>query len=97
MVVAEVTFLVGRRLGPEVEATFLRSLSVLEVEAPLIEDWQYMAELVVRYGDLPFGGTGASVAALANRLKTDLIVTLDRRHFGVLRTPAGQPYQLLPE
>lgn len=97
MVVAEVTYIVGRRMGPAAEAGFLDGLSDLEIEAPSREDLAAMARLVSRYGDLPLGGTDASVASLADRLETDLVVTLDRRHFSILRTPAGQPYRLLPD
>jgi predicted nucleic acid-binding protein len=97
MVVAEVTYMIGRRMGPIAEAGFLDGLADLEIEAPSRDDLAAMARLVTRYGDLPLGGTDASVAVLADRLETDLIVTLDRRHFGVLRTPDGHPYRLLPE
>jgi predicted nucleic acid-binding protein len=97
LVVAEVTYLVGRRLGAEIEAAFLRGLATLEVEAPAVEDWTTIADLVAQYGDFPLGGTDASVAVLAERLATDLIVTLDRRHFGAIRSPGGRPFQLLPD
>ncbi len=97
LVVAEVTYLVGRRLGPDIEAAFLRGLATLEVEAPIVEDWPLIADLVERYGDFPLGGTDASVAVLADRLGTDLIVTLDRRHFGAVRSSAGRSFRLLPD
>ncbi len=97
MVVAEVTYIVGQRMGPVAEAGFLDGLADLEVEAPSREDLAAMARLVTRYGDLPLGGTDASVAVLADRFETDLVVTLDRRHFGILRTPEGHPYRLLPD
>jgi predicted nucleic acid-binding protein len=97
MVVAEVSYLVGRRLGAATEAAFLRSLSAVEVEAPSADDWQDIADLVQRYGDFPLGGTDASVAVLAERLGTDVIVTLDRRHFAAIRMSNGRPFRLLPE
>jgi predicted nucleic acid-binding protein len=97
LVVAEVTYLVGRRLGATTEAAFLRGLSAVEVEAPALEDWPAIAGLVERYGDFPLGGTGASAAVLAERLGTDLIVTLDRRRFGAIRMKNGRPFTLLPE
>jgi predicted nucleic acid-binding protein len=37
------------------------------------------------------------VAVLAERLGTNLIVSLDRRHFGALRMKDGRPFELLPE
>lgn len=97
LVIAEVTYLVGRRLGAAIEAAFLRGLAALEVEAPAVEDWPAIADLVERYGDFPLGGTDASVAVLAERLGTDLIVTLDRRHFGAIRSAQGRPFRLLPD
>ncbi len=97
LVVAEVTYLVGSRLGPAAEATFLRGLGTLAVEAPAAEDWAEIGRLVERYADLPLGGTDASVAVMADRMGTDLIVTLDIRHFGVIRSRDQPPYRLLPD
>ncbi|MCY7419469.1 MAG: PIN domain-containing protein [Chloroflexi bacterium] len=97
LVVAEVTYLVGRRLGPAIEAAFLRGLASFEVEAPRPNDWPRIADLVERYGDFPLGGTDASVIALADRLDTRVILTLDRRHFGAVRSRTDQPFLLLPE
>jgi predicted nucleic acid-binding protein len=97
LVVAEASHLVGRRLGPSIEAAFLRGLSELEVECPGTEDWALIADLVERYRDFPLGATDASVAVLAERLDTDLIVTLDRRHFGAIRTSTGGAFTLLPD
>lgn len=97
LVVSEACYLLGSRLGPRTEARFLRGLAELEVEAPSPEDWPRIAELVEKYSDFPLGGTDASVAVLAERLGTDLIVTLDRRHFAAIRMSDGRPFSLLPE
>jgi hypothetical protein len=97
LVVAEVTYLVGRRLGPGAEGAFLRGLGVLEVEAPSGADWDRMADLVDRYADFPLGGTDASVVALAERLGTATLVTLDRRHFGAVLSASGRRFTLLPD
>lgn len=96
LVVAEATYLIGRRLGAHAESTFLRGLHGLEVEAPSTDDWAAIADLVERYADFPLGGTDASVAVLADRLGTDLIVSLDRRHFAAIRSASGGSYRLLP-
>jgi uncharacterized protein len=97
LVVAEVAYLIGNRLGPGSEAAFLRGLSSLEVEAPGVDEWPLIADLVERYGDFPIGTADASVAVLADRLETDLLITLDRRHFGAMRSPRGRTFRLLPE
>lgn len=97
LVLAEVSYLLGERMGASAEAQFCRHVGSFDVEAPLREEWAAIAELVERYGDFPLGAADASVAMLADRLGTDLIVTLDRRHFATLRSARGRPYQLLPE
>jgi len=96
-VAAEVAYLVGERLGPLIQARFIGTLAAYEVEAPSTAEWETIAQLIERYADFPLGAVDASVAVLANRLKTDLIVTLDQRHFRALRTPSGGSYSLLPE
>jgi predicted nucleic acid-binding protein len=97
LVIAEVSYLVGKRLGPQIEPAFLRGLTALEVEPPAPGDWPAIAELVARYADVRLGTVDASVAVLADRLDTDLIVTLDTGHFGVIRSPRGRVFRLLPE
>jgi uncharacterized protein len=97
LAITEAAYLIASRLGPRAEAVFLRSLGSLEVEAPAAEEWIHIAELVERYADFPLGACDASVAVLADRLGTDIIVTLDRRHFAALRSRGGTPYRLLPD
>jgi uncharacterized protein len=96
LVVAEVSYLVGSRLGPKAEASFLRGLSQIEVEPPTFDEWERIAELVDEYADLPLGGTDASVVALAERLDAGVVITLDRRHFTVVRTRHRKALDLLP-
>jgi predicted nucleic acid-binding protein len=96
MVVAEVSYLLGKRLGPAVEAGFLAGLVALDVQAPDPEDWPRIADLVREYADFPLGATDASVVALAERLNTDLVITLDRRHLGAVRPRHCPAFRLLP-
>jgi predicted nucleic acid-binding protein len=67
------------------------------VEAPVPEEWPAIASLVEKYGDFPLGATDASVVVLAERLGTDLLITLDRRHFSAIRMSNGRPFRLLPD
>ena len=88
--------MVGRRLGPVAESAFLGGLAGFDVAVPAPDDWPRIAELVVAYGDFPLGGTDASVVVLAERLGTDLVITLDRRHFSAIRPRHCSAFQLLP-
>ena len=95
--VAEVCYLLGQRHGAEVEARFVSGLADFRVQAPEPEDWPQIAALVRSYGDLPIGATDASVAVLADRLKTKRVATLDRRHFSVIRSRDGSAFELYPQ
>ena len=55
------------------------------------------AQLQVQFADQPIGFVDASVFATCEALGEDKVATLDRRHFGVLRTSTGQELRLLPE
>ncbi|HWE82469.1 MAG TPA: PIN domain-containing protein [Gaiellaceae bacterium] len=98
LVIAEVTYLVGTRLGPEAEVRFLGDLANRAfVTVPVEEnDWLRIAELVARYRDLPLGTVDASVVAAAERLGVTTIATLDRRHFGVVRPAHTAAFELIP-
>lgn len=96
MVLCELSYLIGRRGGPRVEARFLRLLAEQDVVGPTPADFTRMAELVEQYADLSLGGTDASVIALAERLGADTIATLDRRHFSVVRPRHVERFRLLP-
>lgn len=97
MVVAETTYLVARTLGPATEADFLAGMEEFEIDLPLPDDWNRIAELVRQYRDFPLGGTDASIIVLAERLQTDLLLTLDRRHFGAVRPRHVPAFRILPE
>jgi uncharacterized protein len=56
-----------------------------------------VGELVAQYQDFPLGGVDASVVALAERLRTDLVVTLDQRHFRAVRPSHCPAFRLLPD
>lgn len=64
---------------------------------PTPADFVRMAELMERYADFPLGGTDASVIALAERLGSDTIITLDRRNFTVVRPRHLERFTLLPD
>ncbi|MGH3814907.1 MAG: type II toxin-antitoxin system VapC family toxin [Pseudonocardiaceae bacterium] len=83
LVITEVCYLLGTRLGPVAEADFLAVLARQEFElVPLTaSDFARAAELTRKYSDLPLGAVDASVIAVAERLSDRDIATTDRRHF----------------
>jgi predicted nucleic acid-binding protein len=97
LVVAEVSYLAATRLGAKAEATFIAGLSDLDVDGPPPQEWTRIAELIRQYENFPLGATDASVVALAERLGTTHVITLDRRHFQAIRPSHCEALQLLPE
>jgi uncharacterized protein len=97
-VLAELDYLVLRELGVEFELSVLREVAVGGYAlAPFDEVAVGEAETVARrYADLRVGLADASLVVLAGRYRTNRILTLDERHFRTLRTPAGEPFVVLP-
>lgn len=98
LVITEVAYLLETRLGWEAEVRFLGDFSAGNfTTAPVLPgDWMRIAELVARYHDLSLGTVDASVVALAERLGIEVIATLDRRHFTVVRPKHVRAFALLP-
>jgi predicted nucleic acid-binding protein len=97
-VLVEASFLVGRRFGAHAEAALLRRASegVLLVEDATRVDIGRAAELVEKYANLRIGMVDAVVVAMAERLGTSRVLTLDRRHFTVIRPAHCEALELLP-
>jgi predicted nucleic acid-binding protein len=71
-------------------------MRLLRVVGLVDADFARMANLVRQYADLPLGGTDASVVAVAERLKTVDVATIDHRHFTVVRPQHAPAFRLLP-
>lgn len=98
LVITEVVYLLGTRLGVEPEVRFLGDLAggAFTVEPVAAADWLRIAELVAQYRDLPLGTVGASVVTTAERLGINEIATVDHRHFTVVRPRHIESFTLLP-
>lgn len=98
LVVTEVAYLLGDRIGAEAEATFARSLASGELQAEPVapSDWERIATLVADYADTGLGLVDASVVALAERLGATTIATLDHRHFAAVRPRHVRAFRLVP-
>lgn len=97
LVITEVTWLLGSRLGADAEVRFLGDLAAgnFIVEPVAAQDWLRVAELVAQYRDLSLGTVDASVLAAAERLGVVDVATTDRQHFLVVQSSLGA-LNLLP-
>ena len=97
-VIAEVDYLVATRRGVEAELAVLAELSggAYELAAMDAEDLAEATRVVRRYADLGIGLADASLAVLAKRCRTRTILTLDRKHFSVMRPLDGGVFTIVP-
>jgi uncharacterized protein len=98
LIIAEVDHLVGARGGRAARRALHRDLAA---GAYLLEWWPAAITAVVkvaeRYADTGLGLADASLVAVAERLGTIDIATLDERHFRAVRPLAcGKEFRLLP-
>lgn len=98
-VVAELDYLVATRKGVQAELAVLAELAggAYELAAMSAADITQAAELIGRYPRLGIGITDASLVVLAARYRTNTVLTLDRRHFGALRSLTGTPLDIVPQ
>lgn len=97
-VVAELDYLLASRLGVTAELAALRELTGGAWDLPAIDvdDLVKARAVIERYADQHIGVADASNVILAERYRTRTIVTLDRRHFDVLRPLGGGRFRILP-
>lgn len=95
-ILAEVTYLLRERIGPDAEIAFIRSIAKGEmaVEPLQRQDVSRAQTLMETYGELGFVDT--TVVAIAERLKVPSIATTDRRHFNAVRPAHRDRFLLVP-
>ena len=97
-VLAELDYLVTGRLGTTAELEILEAvtLGTFWLVPFTSDDVGEAAAVIEKYRDLRIGLTDASLVVLAGKLGIEDVLTLDERHFRVLRMPGGKPFRLLP-
>ena len=97
-VVAELDYLVATRHGVRAELAVLDELTggAWELVGFDADDLKQARSIVAKYGDQDIGVADASNIVLASRYHTQTIVTLDRRHFEMLRPITGSRFTVLP-
>lgn len=97
-VVAELDYLVATRLGVDADLEVLAEVAggAYHLSQFGAEELQRARGVVERYRDQDVGVTDASIVVLADRYRTRSLLTLDHRHFGLLRPLDGGRFRLLP-
>lgn len=98
-VLAEVDYFVTKWAGAVAGSAFLEEVSrgAYLLASFDLDDVAEATAVVGAHPDLGIGLADASIVVLAGRYRTNRVLTLDERHFRALRTPAGEPFTILPD
>jgi len=87
--VGEICYMLNSRFGNKIELIFLQEINKsFQLELLKDEDIIRIIEILKKYDTLNIGYVDASIVAIAERLKINKILTLDRKHFEVV-APRG--------
>jgi uncharacterized protein len=97
-ILSEVDYLLGAKLGVKAELDLLDDIlaGAFTLEPFSLADLRRSRELIDQYSGLDIGLADAAVIAVAERVGTRRILTVDERHFRVVRAADGKPFTLLP-
>jgi predicted nucleic acid-binding protein len=97
-VIAELDYLIATRIGVDAGLAVLAELGsgAYELAAFGPHDVLRARSVVERYRDQDIGIADASLVVLADRSGTRDLLTLDHRHFSVVRPLTGGRFRLLP-
>ncbi len=97
-ILSEIDYLIGAKLGVQAELDFMDDIltGAFTLEPFTITDLRRSRELLNQYSTLNLGLADAAVISTAERVGTRRILTVDERHFRVVRASDGKPFTLLP-
>lgn len=97
-ILPELDYLVSARLGAGAARTLIQSLVAGEVLVDHLvpADLARATELMLTYRDARLGFVDSTLIALAERLHVTRLMTLDRRHFSMVRPRHCTHFELLP-
>ena len=97
-VLAELDYLITTQAGLTEELKLLNDVArgAYELEPFSTHDVAAATSVIQQHADLRIGLADASIVVLARRYGCRDVLTLDQRHFRVLRGPNNAPFRLLP-
>jgi uncharacterized protein len=98
LALAEADYLILTRLGVDVELTFLEDLAAgtFIAEGLTADEIRTAWALAARYRDLRLGLADASLVVIANRYRTNRLLTFDQRAYRRVEPLQGGSFVILP-
>ena len=97
-VLAELDYMIGERIGERARLALLDEVKegVYRLEPFSSADIAGAKAVIESYADLRISLADASIVVLSERYGVNDVLTLDERHFRVLRGAHGLPFRVLP-
>lgn len=97
-VLAELDYLLAKRVSASVARDLVDDVAAgaYQLEPFDIDDLAAAVKIMDRLPGVNLGLADASIVVLAERHRVRDVLTLDERHFRVLRAPGGRPFRILP-
>lgn len=97
-VLAELDYLLATRVGLAAETALLDEVArgAYQLEPMSATDVAQVRRVIERFAEHAIGLADASIVVLAERHGIADVLTLDERHFRVLRASGGRPFRVLP-
>ena len=97
-ILAEVDYMLGVRLAPQAALDFLQAVEsgFFMIEPFTRADASYCRALIEKYASLQLGLADTAVMAVAERHRVADVLSLDRRHFDVVRPATFEAFRLWP-
>ncbi|MCK6619417.1 MAG: PIN domain-containing protein [Calditrichaceae bacterium] len=99
VVLPELAYMVLRELGYSVLTDFLRSIhkGELTIARTNLDDLVRTSEILEKYADDQVDFVDCAIAAMAERLNIQRILTVDHRHFRIFRPKHCKYFIIIPE
>jgi uncharacterized protein len=97
-VLPEICYLLDSRLGHAAMRKFVTRLrsSAMRIEPLIDSDLSRAAEILRQYADARVDFVDATIVAIAERLNVTRVLTVDHRHFRLIRPKHCAAFELLP-
>ena len=98
VVLPELAYLILRELGYSILTQFLRSVAneELVLVRSTARDLERAAEILEKYSDNRVDFVDCAIVAMAERLNLTKVLTVDRRHFTILRPHHCDYFEIAP-
>lgn len=96
--ITEVAYLLQKYVGTQAMADFVDGLATTQMQliAPEADDYRRAAELVHQYRDVSLDLVDTVMVAIAERLNITTVLTVDQRHFRLIRPRHCSAFDVLP-